>query len=462
MNRYHEFIARKRIKPEQYGFEVADRELNVHAFDWQKRIIQWALRRGRAAIFAECGLGKTLMQLEWAAQVCKHTGGSVLIHTPCGVRHQTLREAERFAVDVPVNIANDHTEVQDGISLVNYEKLHKFDPTEFVGVVLDESSILKSSTGKVRTALIHGWSRARFRLACTATPAPNDHMELGNHAEFLGVIAATDMLNRWFVHDGGDTSKWRLRKHAQREFWDWVASWAVCVAKPSDIGGSDAGYALPELHTVRHIVELENAPALPGMLFATHGIAATSIHEEKRMSNEERCRKAASLACGNEPCIVWCDTNYEADELAKMIPDAIEVRGSDKEDAKEERLRAFSEGDARVLISKPSIAGWGMNWQHCNQIVFAGLSYSFESYYQAVRRCWRFGQKRPVYSHIVMAETESAIDSAIASKAADFDMMRAGMSEAMRDATLAEFGLDRPKQRYQRTNGITLPKWIGA
>jgi hypothetical protein len=281
-------------------------------------------------------------------------------------------------------------------------------------------------------------------------------MELGNHAEFLGVMAAADMLNRFFVHDGGDTSKWRLRKHAPKDFWSWVASWAVCIGKPSDIGGDDSGYWLPELRTHRHVVDVDEGPMKPGQLFSTRGFAATTVHEEKRVSNAARCAKAAELAAGDEPCLVWCDTNYEADELARLIPDAIEVRGSDSEDEKERGLAAFSSRQARVLISKPSIAGWGMNWQHCNKMIFAGLSYSFESYYQSVRRCWRFGQHQPVDVHIVVAETESAIESAVSSKAADFELMRAGMAEAMRRQTMVEFGLDSPKKAYRKHSKLQI------
>jgi superfamily II DNA or RNA helicase len=284
-------------------------------------------------------------------------------------------------------------------------------------------------------------------------------MELGNHAEFLGICEPVDMLNRYFVHDSGDTSKWRLRGHAEKDFWSWVSQWAVCISKPSDIGGEDAGYALPEMIIERHHVtpEIDNAPS--GMLFNTSGISATTMHEEKRLTNEARCQRAAELAKSTSgPVLIWCDTNYEADELRKHLPNAVEVRGDDKD--KESKLLGFADGQFRVLISKPSIAGFGMNYQHCDTQIFAGLSYSFESYYQAVRRSWRFGQKKPVKIHIVIADSDSAIESAVARKESDHAVMQSGMAQAMSRSNGIEWNGDMLKQRYRPRVSIKVPSFI--
>jgi superfamily II DNA or RNA helicase len=456
---YEAFIKRKQRRVEAYGFDIGTDKLNPNLFDWQKRAVQWAIKRGRAALFEECGLGKTLQQLEWARLVHQHCGLPVVVHCPVGVRSQTKREAEKFGIDSPVTVADSQDEVINGINLINYEKLHKFDPATFCGVVLDESSILKGMNSVTRKLLKESYGQTRFRLACTATPAPNDHMELGNHAEFLGICEPVDMLNRYFVHDSGDTSKWRLRGHAERDFWSWVSQWAVCISKPSDIGGEDAGYALPQMIIERHHVtpEIDNAPS--GMLFNTAGISATTMHEEKRLTNEARCKRAAELAKATSgPVLIWCDTNYEADELRKHLPDAVEVRGDDKD--KEGKLLGFADGQFRVLISKPSIAGFGMNYQHCDTQIFAGLSYSFEAYYQAVRRSWRFGQKKPVKIHIVIADSDSAIESAVARKESDHAVMQSGMAQAMSRSNGIEWNGDMLKQRYRPSVSIQVPSFI--
>lgn len=639
---YEAFIKRKQRRVEAYGFDIGTDKLNPNLFDWQKRAVQWAIKRGRAALFEECGLGKTLQQLEWARLVHQHCGLPVVVHCPVGVRSQTKREAEKFGIDSPVTVADSQDEVINGINLINYEKLHKFDPATFCGVVLDESSILKGMNSVTRKLLKESYGQTRFRLACTATPAPNDHMELGNHAEFLGICEPVDMLNRYFVHDSGDTSKWRLRGHAERDFWSWVSQWAVCISKPSDIGGEDAGYTLPQMIIERHHVtpEIDNAPS--GMLFNTAGISATTMHEEKRLTNEARCKRAAELAKSTSgPVLIWCDTNYEADELRKHLPDAVEVRGDDTEEFKDQALEWFcgltskpnrkgmmrckkatrtseittgktepkrlqqqpngcqkieneesstwkstdagiqislrkqkskqkkttlsgdpcthqtqsseasaldmqregrensvtsnfaentespasftqkflsdrtedvrfaeqqkqATGEASdcilttatkleesvacyaqsatrqsadsmtqlncckpqlntfhpILITKPSIFGFGVNLQHCDTQIFAGLSYSFEAYYQAVRRSWRFGQKKPVKIHIVIADSDSAIESAVARKESDHAVMQSGMAQAMSCSNGIEWNGDMLKQRYRPSVSIQVPSFI--
>jgi len=458
---YQDFIADKRKKLQPTGFEPIG-ELNSNLFDWQATVVDWALRRGRAALFEECGLGKTLQQLAWAEQVVRKTNKPVILHCPVGVRQQTMREAEKFSIGCEVKICNEASEVITGINLVNYEKIHHFDTSVFAGVVLDESSILKNALGKTKRLLVESYQQTPYRLACTATPSPNDHIELGSHAEFLGVCEREDMLSKYFVHDGSDTSKWRLRGHAVKHFWEWVASWAVCLSKPSDIAGSDDGFDLPKLNVERHMVSVDQTSPVEGLLFNVSGISATTIHEEKRLTCNARCDKVAELVTGKtDPVVIWCDTNYESDALMERLPDAVEIRGTHSEKAKETMLSAFADSEAKTLITKPSVAGFGMNWQHCNHQVFAGLSYSFEAYYQAVRRCWRFGQKRPVTVDIVLAESESALQSAVANKESDHRLMQAEMANAMKSATMKEIGLDKGKAVYEVGESINLPSFLG-
>jgi superfamily II DNA or RNA helicase len=456
---YAAFIARKQRRVESFGFDVELDQLNGNLFDWQKRAVQWAVRRGRAALFEECGLGKTLQQLEWARLVHQKTGEPVVVHTPVGVRKQTQREAEKFGIGCEVAIVDEPCQIANGISLINYEKLHKFTEFRFAGVVLDESSILKSFTGTTKQMLCEVYQQTRYRLACTATPAPNDCKELGNHSEFLGVMRSSEMLSRWFINDTMKAGGYRLRGHAAKDFWDWVSQWAVCISKPSDVGGHDDGYDLPELEIERHHVtpEIDNAPK--GMLFNTAGISATTMHDEKRLTNSARCRKAAEIANdASGAVLIWCDTNYEADELRKHLPDAVEVRGDDKD--KEAKLLAFAENQFRILISKPSIAGFGMNYQHCSTQIFAGLSYSFEAYYQAVRRSWRFGQTRPVKIHIVIADSDSAIESTVARKESDHLLMQSGMSQAMSFIESDDVGGDLRAVKYAASLPIQVPQFI--
>jgi len=406
-NKYLEYLNKKVRKHSPTGFNVDIEILNPMLFSWQKACVQWALRQGRAALFQGCGLGKTPQQLEWARHVSRHTGGDVLIVAPLAVSQQTIREGRKFGIEVhPVRSQAD---VKTGINVTNYEMVHHFDTDGLAGVVLDESSILKAVTGKMRGFLIEKFSSVPYRLCCTATPAPNDHTELGNHAEFLGISRHQEMLSRWFVNDSYKVGNWRLKHHAQRMFWEWVSSWAVCMGKPSDIGYTDDGFILPPLKTVKHIVKCESGPQ-NGMLFRVQNPSATDLRREMRESIVPRARKAAEIV--NEipdSVLLWCNTNAEADRLKREIPEAHEVRGSMAPEHKERALRDFSEGRTRVLITKPSIAGFGLNWQHCNQMIFVGLSYSFEERYQAIRRCWRFGQEREVFDHVVMGEAEVGV-----------------------------------------------------
>jgi hypothetical protein len=459
---YVDFIARKRRIVRPMGFDVDPSRLNPNLFEWQRRIVEWALRRGRAAIFADTGLGKTIMELSWAEQVVKRTNLPVILHCPLGVRLQTKRESEKFAIDCDVKVVNEQSEVITGINLVNYDKLDHFDPSSFSGVVLGEASILKNMQGKTKRKLCEAYSRTPYRLSETATPAPNDHDELGSQSEFLGVSEAVDMRNRFFYHDSGDTGKWTLMPHARKEFWRWVAQWAICIGKPSDIGGDDSGYDLPPMNINWHCVHVDEDTKLDGMLFNTSGIGATSMHDEKRLSNIARAEKTSEIVATNtrDPWVIWCDTNYESDALKLAIPEAVEIRGSEKESVKEKKLFDFSNGDIRVFITKPTLTSHGMNWQHCCNTVCAGRTFSFEKWYQLMRRFYRFGQKNIVNGHVVYAESEDSINQSIARKQVGFDVMRSGMAEAMNEATLEQLGMDAGKKEYKPSVRFEFPGFL--
>jgi DNA modification methylase len=433
---YDLFISGKRKISKDSGFEPL--QFIVPLFDWQKHVVSWAVRKGRAALFEDCGLGKTAQQLEWASQVLRHTGGSVLILTPLAVASQTVREAEKFGIEA--NQINSGDEIsKPGIWITNYEKLEHFDCSVFAGVVLDESSILKAFTGKTRIALTHAFSETPYRLACTATPSPNDYTELGQHAEFLGICTPMQMLATFFVNDTFNTGDWRLKKHAESEFWKWLASWAACISKPSDIGFCDKGYDLPTLNMQTIIVDCDESQNTGDDLFRIATLSATTMHSEMRITCDARSEAVAKLVNNsNEPWIVWCNTNDEANSLTQKIPQAIEVRGSDSSDKKQKLLSDFSCGRSRVIITKPSIAGFGLNWQHCRNIAFVGLSYSFEDFYQALRRSYRFGQSHQVNAFIVQAKTEGAIIRSIQKKIQQHQEMQENMRKAAKEMSFAK------------------------
>ena len=422
---YSDFLTAKQIKDNPSGLSDVP-ALNSKLFDFQKDIDTWALRRGRAAIFADCGMGKTPMQLEWAA----HVPGNVLILAPLAVAAQTKREGEKFGIKV--NRCFTQADFKPGINVTNYDRMAHFDPSQFSGIVLDESSILKSFDGKMRTEIIEAYQRTPFRLACTATPSPNDYMELGNHAEFLGVMSRAEMLAMFFTHDGGDTQKWRLKGHAEGEFWKWVCSWAVMLRKPSDLGYPDQGFKLPPIKYNEHFVKASRAT--DGMLFA---MPASSLQERiaaRRETVDDRSKMCAEIVTSDrEPHIVWCNLNSESERLTKLIKGAVEVRGSDSVEDKEAAMEKFADGRIRVLISKASICGFGMNWQHCRNVSFVGLTDSYEQFYQSVRRCWRFGQKKEVNVNIITADTEGATLENIKRKEHDAQKMAENMVENMKN-----------------------------
>ena len=447
MTDYAGFLTIKRLAAPAAGFTVAPETLPAALFPFQRDIVRWALRRGRAAIFAGTGLGKTALQLAWAESVCRQTGGDVLILAPLAVAEQTVREGAKFGITV--RHAHDGADVKTGITVSNYERLHRFDLARFAGVVLDESSILKSYDGATRTQIIEAFDRTPYRLACTATPAPNDYTELGNHAEFLGVMSRVEMLSMFFVHDGGSTQDWRLKGHAEADFWRWVASWAVMIRTPSDLGYDDGAFALPPLEMGQRTVQVDWAPA--GMLFGVEATSLTDRRDARRASLAARVAEAAAIVATDpaEPWIVWCDLNAEGDALTAAIPGAVQITGSDPEETKAQRMLGFADGAIRVLVTKPAIAGFGMNWQHCARVVFVGLSDSWEQYYQAIRRCWRFGQRRPVQCYVVTSTAEGAVAANIQRKEQDADRMAAAMVEHMRDLNIeAISGTERQTDDY--------------
>lgn len=448
MTNYDDFIKRKATDDVESGFEPS--QLGDHLFDFQASIVEWACKRGRAAIFADTGLGKTAMQTEWARQVSEHTGGRVLIAAPLCVAQQTVEEAAKFGIHIQYCRTGHEIHENTQIVITNYEMMMKFDPDDFVGIVLDESSILKSHTSKTRALIIEMFQKTPYRLSCTATPSPNDHMELGNQAEFLGVMTSVEMLAMFFVHDGGDTSQWRLKGHGKTRFWEWMATWSICIRNPADLGFDGARYILPGLKMHEHVVE--SGEPLDGQLFAGIAQTLTERRDAKRKSMAERIAITADLVNShNRPAIVWCHLNDESKALAAAIPDAIEVTGSMTADEKEAAIMAFTHGSRRVLVSKASICGFGMNWQHCSDMVFAGLDDSYESFYQAIRRCHRFGQTKVVNVHLVSAESEGAVKANLERKQAQADDMAQSMVDHMRELTKQKIkGLTMEKSEYKR------------
>lgn len=425
---YSAFLAQKMVIDRPSGHQV---EGAVDAlFDFQNSIYRWTIRRGRAAVFADCGLGKTPIQLAWAADVARHTGGTVLILAPLAVAAQTKREGDKFGV--PVTICQSHGDLRAGVNITNYEKIDRFTLSSLSGIVLDESSILKSYDGHYRTQLIESSRSIPYRLACTATPSPNDHTELGNHAEFLGIMTRQEMLSMFFINDSGDTGTWRLKGHAEGEFWKWVCSWAVMIRRPSDLGFDDTGFRLPALQIKDHVIP--SSRLLDGHLFSKAAETLSERRDARRQSLVERCEAAAALVNdNNDAWLVWCDLNDESEMLARLIPGAVEVRGSDTQSHKESAMMGFADGKIRVLVTKPRIAGFGMNWQHCSHMAFVGLSDSYEAFYQAVRRCWRFGQNDEVMAHLIYSEIEGNVIENIKRKERESQRMADGMVQHMKD-----------------------------
>lgn len=451
---YQNFLLAKAPRAEMSGLADVP-ALASHLFLFQRKCVDFALRAGSSGCFLSTGLGKTAIELEWAEHARNATNGRALILAPLSVGWQIAEQGAKWGYDARVIRSAD--DVREGINICNYDRIDLLDPSSFGSVALDESSILKSFSGKVSRSLISAFSGHRFRLSATATPAPNDHMELGQQSDFLGIMPAQEMLMRWFINDTATASQqWRLKGHAQEAFWDWCASWARMAEMPSDLGCSDEGYVLPKLNIIRHHAE---ASAVKGSdLFGMVDVSATGMHKLKRQTADARARSVSELVTSDgEPWVIWCDTDYEADAISALISDASEVRGSHSAERKEDTLRSFADGSLRVLITKPSICGFGLNWQHCARTAFVGRSFSYESWFQAVRRFWRFGQGRDVDVHLIVAEGEDAIARVIDRKADDHDVMK----KAMRAAMLRAAGKSAcQKVPYSATYDARFPQWI--
>jgi DNA modification methylase len=432
---YAEFIETKSLKVTPCGIDALT--LPDCLFDYQKAVVKWALKKGRAAIFAGTGLGKTLMELAWASEIYAVTGKNVLILAPLAVAAQIAEEGKKF--NIPAKHCKTGADVEPGITVTNYEKLEKFDLAYFDAVVLDESSILKSFDGKTRDQLIDSFKQYSFRLAATATPAPNDFMELGNHAQFLGVMSYAEMLAMFFVHDGGETQKWRLKGHAQGEFWKWMAQWAVMFNSPFDLGFDGSKHVLPALNEKNIVVECNIDCATGGSLFRFEAQTLQERIKERRNSVLERCAEAAAIAnASTETFVIWCNLNDEGARLEETICGAVQISGLLSEEKKEKILHDFAAGKIRALITKPSMTGFGLNWQHCQNMIFVGLNDSWEQVYQAIRRCWRFGQKKPVNVYYISAQLEGNVIKNLERKNKQAEEMMKAMVEQMRDFTAQE------------------------
>ena len=461
MTDYEAFIASKLDATLPTGFDPGAID-EPYLKPFQRMLVAWALRRGRCAVFADTGLGKARMELEWARRVAAHAGGDVLLLAPLAVAAQTKREAD--AIGIPVTLCRDGADVQPGVNVTNYDRLHRFDTSRFVGVALDESSIIKHHDAKTLAQLLEAFARTPFRLCGTATPAPNDYAELGTHAEFLGICTRMEMLSEYFVHDASDTQTWRLKGHARAAFWRWVASWGAMVKRPSDLGDDDTGYVLPPLNVQHHVVEVDPGIAQrQGLLFAADAKTLTERRAARRESLAQRVEHCLSLVRSDrEQWVIWCDFNMEQDALAEAFGDeAVSIYGALDADQKESLHQRWLVGEKRILVSKSSIFGWGLNWQHCARMAFVGLSDSYEAYYQAIRRVWRFGQRRQVDVHAIISAPERAVLANLLRKETDAkrmgDELALATSGVMRTALMGQHAA---KVHVYNARTAKVPAWL--
>lgn len=459
MNNYKTFLQTKQITDSKSGFKIPLSKLNSMLFDWQKAIVRWALVRGKAALFEDCGLGKGPQQLDWANQIHKKEKEPILILAPLAVSEQTCKEGEKF--NIKVNLCKSQKDIINGINITNYEKLHKFNPDKFIGIILDESGILKNFTGTTRNEIIEIFKKTKYRLACTATPSPNDYSELGNHCEFLGVMSRSEMLATFFINDTAHVGHWRLKGHVKNNiFWKWMASWSIMITKPSDIGFEDGNFLLPKIKYHQHIIPTKTKPS-----FGFFPEIAQTLNDRRKVRNETieiRCNKAAKLInAKKDRWVIWCNLNAESEILTKIIDDSKEVAGCHSNEIKTNRMINFANGNLKRIVTKPKIAGLGMNWQVCNKAAFVGLSDSWEQFYQAVRRIWRFGQGKEVDIHIFIEEREGAVLKNIQRKDKQAkDMIRA-MVKYMKEITKRELQSSKREMiEYTPTKIMELPKWI--
>ena len=459
--RYEDFLKKKEFTVTQKGIEVD--KLNDHLFDYQKAIVKWALRKGRAALFEDTGLGKTIQQLSWAEEVYRYTKKPVLILAPLAVSEQTAKEALKF--DIQCRLCESQEDVVNGINITNYEKIHKFDTACFAGIVLDESSIIKSYSGKTTKDLQERFAKTPFKLCCTATPSPNDYTEIGTTSEFLGIMPRSEMLSTFFINDSikkkgkQDRIGWRLKGHAEKEFFKWISTWAMMIKNPSNIGFDGSMFELPELKI--HEIVIESEPD-ENSLFVEYAETLTERREARKQSALERVKIANEIASKTDQCLVWCDYNYESEMLHKTIEGSVEVKGSDDPEHKKKAMIGFANGDLKILVSKPSICGFGMNWQNCNKMIFCGLSDSYEQFYQAIRRCWRFGQKKEVDVYVIISEKEMNVLANIKRKQQEHERMSHEMIAIMSENAINEIN-DRTviKSEYIPRVEMSIPTWLG-
>ncbi len=451
---YEEFLKTKEYTYQNTGFDIELEELNSNMFDFQKAIVKWALKKGKSALFLDTGLGKTLCQLEFANQVCKHENGKALILAPLAVSKQTKKEGEKFGIDV--TICRTQEDVKDGINITNYEMLSHFNPNEFCCIVLDESSILKSFTGKMSKEIIETFRFTKYKLACTATPSPNDYQELGTHSEFLNVMNSSEMLATFFINDAKDTH-WRMKKHAEQKFWEWLATWAMVVKNPSDIDFPDDRYNLPKLN-IQHIIVDSNADK--GSLLPTVAQTLQERREARKDSLQDRVDKVGELIKDMDSCLVWVDFNDES-ELIRKTFDIVEVKGVDSDEHKESSMLGFADGSIKYLVSKPSICGFGMNFQKCHNMIFCGLSDSYEKFYQAVRRCYRFGQTEEVNVYVIISQKEMAVLNNIKRKQEQHERMSKNMIDKTSDILKNEIhSTMRITEDYIADKIVKMPEWL--
>lgn len=459
--RYSEFLSSKELINQPSGFLETGIVLNKNLFPFQKLLVKWSLRLGRSAWFEGTGMGKTIQQLEWANKVVQHESKPVIILAPLAVSGQTHQEGIKFGIDS--KIVSSQSEVQTGINITNYEKLHKFDPSMFVGVVLDESSILKSFSGSTRNQIIHAFNRTPYKLSCTATPSPNDYTELGNQAEFLNIMSFSEMKSTFFVNDAGDTTNsWRLKGHVEDNvFWNWLASWGAVVTSPVDLGFKNDGFDLPKLTYFEHIIPASKNAKRKGLFLAEAG----DLNDRRRIRKDtiqSRCEAAAKLINStNDDWLIWCGLNDEGILLNKLINNSVEVAGRHSDEYKEEHLLGFANGNIHRLVTKPEIAGWGMNFQLCNKAAFVGLNDSWEMLFQAVRRIWRFGQTRPCEVHIFIEEREGKVLQNIKRKDEQARQMTKIMSSKMKHIVKTQvLRASRDYDSYEPGLDMEVPSWI--
>ena len=452
--KYEEFLKTKEFTYQTTGFDVDISELNSNLFDFQKQIVKWALKKGRCALFLDTGLGKTICQLEFANQVCKRENGKALILAPLAVSKQTKQEGEKFGIDV--NICRTQNDVKDGINITNYEMLNHFNPNEFVCVVLDESSILKAYLGKTSNEIIDLFRFTKYKLACTATPSPNDYTEFGNHCEFLNVMSRSEMLATFFINDAKE-AQWRMKRHAEGKFWQWLATWAMVVKNPADIGYPDDRYNLPKLN-MQHIIV--DSKIKQGQLLAGVAKDLQERREARKDSITDRVNVVKDLIKNMDSCLVWVDYNDES-ELIKKTCNIIEVKGSDTDTHKEDSMIGFANGDIKFMVSKPSICGFGMNFQKCHNMIFCGISDSYEKFYQAVRRCYRFGQTGQVNVYIIISQRELSVLNNIRKKQTNHDRMSSEMVSRISEILKNEIhSTMRITEDYIASQIVKIPNWL--